>query len=984
MAAIELRFLGDLAVLRDGERLPLPPSKKTRALLAWLALNAGPVRRERLCELFWDVPDDPRGSLRWSLSKLRRLVDDERERIIADRTHVRFDASDVAIDVTALHDLVERNLEAATIEALEDAASRFQGNLLEGLELSSLHEFHGWCVTERERTARAQITLLRTLIERLGDAAERVLPHARRLVALDPYDAEARAALIRRLVSLGRAEEAEQQYRLGTRLLKEVGAQPTGLLYAAWRGGPGREQSAHSAGASARSGTARVQAGLYGREAELALLAEAFARVAAERRPGVWLLCGEPGIGKTRLLDAVAALARESGACTLRANAYEPEAFRPFAIWIDALRTLDADAAAAVFTEGSHNDRERLFEAVNAAVTREATQRPVVALFDDLQWCDESSAAALHYVVRSNAECPLFAVLAGRNEELRDNGAVQRALRALRRDGLLRELRLGPLPADALAELIAARAPCADRARLARECGGNPLLAIELAHAEAAGENASSLDGLIAERLARLDADTGELVRWAAVLAPRTDAAFLARVSSMDANRIGAALENAERGGLLVAHENGFGFHHDLVARSVYKEISQARRGIMHRRVAELLEQDTALDLGRAADLAHHAAQSGDPALAARAMHSAGRLCLRFFANDDALALARNGLQWTEQLTGAERVRITLELRDIMLAAAPLEDWQAAAEEFAALAEQALDHGELAHARLGYQMASYVRWAHGQWAGARAEALQAERVTRGASDDAHIVGLAETAKCLAMLERDLAQADALLMEAQALATRARMRHYALPAALGMLRFHENRFDEAEELFEEARALCKLAGDRVNEFQANEYLVMIDVERGRIDSARKRCATLIEIGEKLREGSEAPFAHALEGLCRYALEDDDTQLAAASEALRHADAKHRLAYTLTRAALLDLARGRLGAAFARAGEALAHAEALERSTEMLLAHAVLAEASRAGGDQAAWARHRAALEALADAPVATWARERAGTLADAAA
>ena len=63
----------------------------------------------------------------------------------------------------------------------------------------------------------------------------------------------------------------------------------------------------------------------------------------------------------------------------------------------------------------------------------------------------------------------------------------------------------------------------------------------------------------------------------------------------------------------------------------------------MHRRVAELLESASAADLDLAVDLAHHAPLSGDPALAARAMVSAGRLCLRFYANEDALGLDPGG-----------------------------------------------------------------------------------------------------------------------------------------------------------------------------------------------------------------------------------------------------------------------------------------------------------------------------------------------------
>ncbi|HEY5658500.1 MAG TPA: alpha/beta hydrolase, partial [Myxococcota bacterium] len=93
MSGLELKFLGEVEVLRDGEPLALPPSKKTRALLAYLALSARPSRRDHLCDLLWEIPDDPRGSLRWSLSKLRRLVDDSaRTRILADRNQVSFDA----------------------------------------------------------------------------------------------------------------------------------------------------------------------------------------------------------------------------------------------------------------------------------------------------------------------------------------------------------------------------------------------------------------------------------------------------------------------------------------------------------------------------------------------------------------------------------------------------------------------------------------------------------------------------------------------------------------------------------------------------------------------------------------------------------------------------------------------------------------------------------------------------------------------------
>ena len=76
---LKIQTLGGLAVFDEGRMLPLPPSRKTRALLAYLAVTGRKQRRERLCEMFWDIPDDPRGSLRWSLSKIRQVLGDALE-----------------------------------------------------------------------------------------------------------------------------------------------------------------------------------------------------------------------------------------------------------------------------------------------------------------------------------------------------------------------------------------------------------------------------------------------------------------------------------------------------------------------------------------------------------------------------------------------------------------------------------------------------------------------------------------------------------------------------------------------------------------------------------------------------------------------------------------------------------------------------------------------------------------------------------------
>jgi DNA-binding SARP family transcriptional activator len=977
MVALHLQFIGDVAVFRDGETVALPPSRKTRGLLAYLALNNRAFRREQLCELLWEIPDDPRGSLRWSLSKLRRLVDsDDQPRIVADRSRVAFEPAGASIDVTTLHELAAGNPEQLPVDTLEQALDTHRGSFLEGLELPNFHEFYAWHIAERERVSKSQATLLRTVVDKLSPEPERALEYARELAFLCPYEQPVHARVINLLKELGRTAEAEQHYRQGKRLLEEAGIADPAELYRAWRGAPGGVKKP-----AAPTVKAAAPITLLGREKEVDSLVEEFRNTVREQNARCMLVRGEPGMGKSALVQTAIELAEQAEAYLLHASSYESESIRPFALWIDAFRRAGNERALELLSGDEPRSRDQLFSGLGDIVGELASSKPVIVIFDDLQWCDESSAAALHYIMRMNQHQPLYVLVAARDAELAGNSATQLALRGMRRENMLRGLTLGPLPEPALRELISRNAPEADAGRLSEESNGNPLMAIELARAETEGDSGHSLAELVQERMARLDPEAVDIVHWAAVLAPYIDIKSLERVTGADPLLLDKALEAASQCAILQLSEGGFRFSHDLIGQTIYAAISPARKQVMHRRVAELLEADTAVDLKLAADLAHHAAKSGDAGLAARSIVSAGRLCLRFFAYEDALTLAGAGLVYARQLPDVDRVCTTLDLCEIRLTAAPLDDWEGAAAEYVQLAEQALDHGALPYARLGYQMASYLRWMHGQWSAAHRESLQAELVTRGGSDEDHILGMAETAKCLALLERDLSQADALLMEARSLAERKNVHAAAISAAQGMLRYHENNLDEAEILLQEARTRCKAEGDRINEFQANEYLVMLDLERGSFDTARTRAGDLIQIGEKLRGGSEKPFAHALHALCEYAISGTDPGMEGRLEALKTSDAKHRQAYTLTRTALLDIKQGRYESAVARASEALAYSETLERSSEMMLARVALARAHQALGDEVALAQQVQAIRELDTPTTAAWARESAAPFLD---
>src|SRR5436853_702927 len=102
---LRVSVLGNLAVLRHRTKMQLPRSRKTRALLAYLAVTAHPHSRDRLCAMFWPIPDDPRAALRWSLSRLRPVLDEPGcRRIIADRETVELDLNRVVVEILSLRD----------------------------------------------------------------------------------------------------------------------------------------------------------------------------------------------------------------------------------------------------------------------------------------------------------------------------------------------------------------------------------------------------------------------------------------------------------------------------------------------------------------------------------------------------------------------------------------------------------------------------------------------------------------------------------------------------------------------------------------------------------------------------------------------------------------------------------------------------------------------------------------------------------------
>jgi DNA-binding SARP family transcriptional activator len=187
---LQIKVLGELVVLRGAQEIVLPPSKKTRALLAYLAVVNRRQRRDHLCEMFWDAPDDPRASLRWSLSKLRRVIneDDDKSCLGTDQSGVSLDADKLDLDLQHVAHITAKDVHALTTSDLETLAAGFRGRFLEDLELPRCPVFEAWRTFHADALDRTRSLILQALVERLRIEPERALPYAQALQSMDPSD----------------------------------------------------------------------------------------------------------------------------------------------------------------------------------------------------------------------------------------------------------------------------------------------------------------------------------------------------------------------------------------------------------------------------------------------------------------------------------------------------------------------------------------------------------------------------------------------------------------------------------------------------------------------------------------------------------------------------------------------------------------------------------------------------------------------------
>jgi eukaryotic-like serine/threonine-protein kinase len=497
----------------------------------------------------------------------------------------------------------------------------------------------------------------------------------------------------------------------------------------------------------------RLAVGVHvGREREVDELCAA-ADVAISGRGQLVLIFGEPGIGKTRLVEELTTYAHLRDALVLWGRCYEGEGAPAYWPWIQIIRAYSVDHDPAALAEtmgpgaadiaqivsevrrrlpglappppsvGEEQGRFRLFDSVATFLLTASRREPLVVVLDDLHCADRGSLALLEFLAPQLARARVLVVGTYRDTELYAHRSLVHSLGELARTQVPRRIGLRGLNRAEVARYVAMTAGVEPDDALVEaihtKSEGNPFFVAEIVRLLSAEKRLDSAVGeiyipqevreLIARRLAPLSAYCREALSIAGVIGRDFELRVLQAVADVDAERLLEALEEAQAARVIDATGPGsYRFAHVLISDALVDGLSPSRRLRLHTRVGEALERAYAGQLEhRLGELAHHfleAAPAGDAERGVRYAVAAAEHASDRLAYDESARMYVRALGALELLPadGARRCDLLLAVGEAHHRAGAHRRANAAFRQAATLARELHSSERLARSALGY------------------------------------------------------------------------------------------------------------------------------------------------------------------------------------------------------------------------------------------------------------------------------------------
>ncbi len=681
--AMDFRILGPLEVLHEGREVALVGSKQ-RALLTLLLLHANEtLSTDRLVDELWGErpPANAAKTVQMQIFRLRKALAAGSRNSSAGPVVTRERGYELTLDPDRLDSqrferlVVEGRSELAggnperALSVLEEALSLWRGAPLAELA------YEPFAQREIRRLEDLWVAASEQLIEAklgIGRHAE-VVTQLEALIGDHPYRERLRAQLMVALYRSDRQADALQAYQDARRtLVEELGVEPGERLRELERAilaqDPELQLAAAEKPAAGQPPRVTARSGFAGREPELSELIAGLDD-AVVGRGCVFLLAGEPGIGKSRLAEELLARARDRGARVLVGRCWEAGGAPVYWPWVQGLRSYiresDPDALRSQLVGGAgelatilpelrellpdvrrgqgadaEGVRFQLFESLASFLRGAASREPLAILLDDLHAADAPSLLLLRFMAEELADAPIMIVgcyrdtevgtdLAETLAEISRRSTVHRlALEGLGRAETFRllELTMGGSPGGELAERVHA------------ETQGNPLFAAEIGRLLASAGSPERSPGrlpipqgvreAIGLRLRHQSESCRDVLTLASVIGREFSVETVRRASGLHEAELFEALEEAAAVRLVTDVPGASGrmrFSHILVRDVLYVDLQAPRRLRLHGAIGETLEALYASNLDpHLAELAHHYLEAGS-AMADKAIDYAER-----------------------------------------------------------------------------------------------------------------------------------------------------------------------------------------------------------------------------------------------------------------------------------------------------------------------------------------------------------------------